>query len=132
MTTISRRFKDISLSFVRNPVTNDILPINNEDAIKKSVINLVRTRMGERVFNSLLGSSVEDSMFQLQTPEMSYSLELNITTLLENYEPRISLSSLFVTYPDDSNQINVRIAYTIIGIPVPAQTIDFILQPTRV
>jgi phage baseplate assembly protein W len=132
MTTISRRFKDISLSFVRNPVTNDILPINNEDAIKKSVINLVRTRMGERVFNSLLGSSVEDSMFQLQTPEMSYSLELNITTLLENYEPRISLSSVLVTYPDDSNQINVRIAYTIIGIPVPAQTIDFILQPTRV
>jgi len=117
---------------VRNPVTNDILPINNEDAIKKSVINLVRTRMGERVFNSLLGSSVEDSMFQLQTPEMSYSLELNITTLLENYEPRISLSSVLVTYPDDSNQINVRIAYTIIGIPVPAQTIDFILQPTRV
>ena len=74
MTTISRKFTDISLSFVRNPVTNDILTINNADAIKKSVINLVRTRIGERFFNPLLGSSLEDSMFQLQTPEMSYSL----------------------------------------------------------
>jgi len=132
MIRISRKFRDISLSFVRNPVTNDILSINDDDAIKKSVINLVKTRIGERFFNSLLGSRVEDSMFELQTPEMAYSLELNITTLLKNFEPRITLSSVLVTYPDDSNEINVRIAYTIIGIPSPTQTVDFILQPTRV
>ena len=132
MATISRKFTDISLSFVRNPVTNDILTINNADAIKKSVINLVRTRIGERFFNPLLGSSLEDSMFQLQTPEMSYSLELNIKTLLENYEPRISIFSVLVTYPEDSNDLNVRISFDIIGIPVPTQTVDFILQSTRV
>lgn len=132
MTTISRKFTDISLSFVRNPVTNDILTINNADAIKKSVINLVKTRIGERFFNPLLGSSLEDSMFQLQTPEMSYSLELNIKTLLENYEPRISIFSVLVTYPEESNDLNVRISFDIIGIPVPTQTVDFILQSTRV
>jgi phage baseplate assembly protein W len=132
MTIISRKFTDISLSFVRNPVTNDILTINNADAIKKSVINLVRTRIGERFFNPLLGSSLEDSMFQLQTPEMSYSLELNIKTLLENYEPRISIFSVLVTSPEDSNDLNVRISFDIIGIPVPTQTVDFILQSTRV
>ena len=132
MTTISRKFTDISLSFVRNPVTNDILTINNADAIKKSVINLVRTRIGERFFNPLLGSSLEDSMFQLQSPEMAYSLELNIKTLLENYEPRISIFSVLVTYPEDSNDLNVRISFNIIGIPVPTQTVDFILQSTRV
>jgi phage baseplate assembly protein W len=132
MTIISRKFTDISLSFVRNPVTNDILTINNADAIKKSVINLVRTRIGERFFNPLLGSSLEDSMFQLQTPEMSYSLELNIKTLLENYEPRISIFSVLVTSPEDSNDLNVRISFDIIGIPIPTQTVDFILQSTRV
>lgn len=129
---ISRKFRDISLSFVRNPVTNDILSINNADAIKKSVINLVRTKNGERFFNSFLGSQVENSMFELQTPEVAYSLELNITNLLRNFERRISVSSVLVTYPDSSNEINVRISYTIIGIPVPPQTVDFILQPTRV
>ena len=132
MTIISRKFTDISLSFVRNPVTNDILTINNADAIKKSVINLVRTRIGERFFNPLLGSSLEDSMFQLQSPEMAYSLELNIKTLLENYEPRISIFSVLVTSPEDSNDLNVRISFDIIGIPVPTQTVDFILQSTRV
>lgn len=132
MTRISRKFKDISLSFVRNPVTNDILPINDADAIKKSVINLVRTRIGERFFNSLIGSRIEDSMFELQTPEVAYSLELDIKTLLKNFERRISLTAVLVTYPEDSNEFNVRISYNIIGLPAPTQTVDFILQPTRV
>jgi phage baseplate assembly protein W len=117
---------------VRNPVTNDILAINDVDAIKKSVVNLVRTRNGERFFNSLIGSQVENSMFELQSPEIAYSLELDIRTLLKNFERRISLSSVLVTYLEDSNDLNVRIAYTIIGLPVPTQTIDFVLQPTRV
>lgn len=132
MNRISRKFKDISLSFVRNPVTNDILTINDADAIKKSVINLVRTRLGERFFNSLIGSRIEDSMFELQTPEVAYSLELDIKTLLKNFERRISLSSVLVTYPEDSNEFNIRIVYDIIGLPIPTQTVDFILQPTRV
>ena len=42
-----RGFRDISLSFVRHPVTNDITVLKNEDAIK-SVINLVRTVINER------------------------------------------------------------------------------------
>ena len=132
MTRISRKFKDISLSFVRNPVTNDILSINDADAIKKSVVNLVRTRIGERFFNSLIGSRIENSMFELQTPEVAYSLELDIKTLLKNFERRISLASVLVTYPEDSNEFNVRISYNIIGLSTPTQTVDFILQPTRV
>ena len=132
MTRISRKFKDISLSFVRNPVTNDILAINDADAIKKSVVNLVRTRVGERFFNSLIGSKLEDSMFELQTPEIAYSLELDIRTLLKNFERRISLTSVLVTYPDESNDMNVKIAYDVVGLPIPTQTVEFILQPTRV
>ena len=46
--TISRAFRDISLSFKKHPVTNDVIALKNEDAIKKSVINLCRTRLNER------------------------------------------------------------------------------------
>jgi len=132
MALISRKFRDISLSFVRNPVTNDILAITNEDAIKKSVINLVRTRVGERFFNDILGTNVDNSMFELQTPELASSLEIEISTLLNNFEPRIKKGTVDITYPPDSNEINVRISYDIVGIPAPQQTIDFLLQPTRI
>jgi phage baseplate assembly protein W len=132
MALISRKFKDISLSFVRNPVTNDILSLNDADSIKKSVINLVKTRVGERFFNSLIGTQTEDSLFELQTPELASSLELEIKTLLKNFEPRIKISSVLVSYPEESNELNVNIKYDIVGLPFPVQTIDFVLQPSRV
>jgi phage baseplate assembly protein W len=132
MAGISRNFKDISLSFVRNPVTNDIVTITDADAIKKSVINLVRTKLGERFFNDLLGTSVDNSIFELQTPEMAYKLESEIKTVLKNFEPRISIATVFVSYPPESNDLNIRISYNVIGLPFPIQTVDFILQPSRI
>jgi phage baseplate assembly protein W len=132
MVRISRKFKDISLSFTRNPVTNDIMTLFNDDAIKKSVVNLVRTRVGEKFFNSLVGTNVENSIFELQSATLARSLEEEIETLLNNFEPRISLSSVKITYPEESNELNVTLSYDIIGLPIPTQTVEFLLQPTRV
>lgn len=132
MTRISRKFKDISLSFVRNPVTNDILAINDTDAIKRSVINLVRTRVGEKFYNNLLGVKIEESLFEVQTPEIEYKLQLEIETLLKNYERRIRNPSIEVFYEDVSNDLNITISYDIVGLPVATQTIEFVLQPTRI
>ena len=61
---ISRAFKDISLSFTPHPVTKDLTILKNENAIKKSVRNLVQTIPTERFFNSALGSEVRDSLFE--------------------------------------------------------------------
>ena len=85
----STPFKDISLTFTRHPVTDDIGVFENEDAIKRSVTNLVRTRVGERFYNNLLGSAVEDSLFEQQDPDNAQVLEDDIRLLLENFEPRI-------------------------------------------
>jgi phage baseplate assembly protein W len=129
---ISRAFKDISLSFARHPVTNDILPIRNEDAIKKSVTNLVKTLIGERFFNSLIGSSVNESLFELNTIGVSLVLEDEIKTLLNNFEPRIKVRQINIEDNSDFNELNINIIYDIVGEGFPRQNIEFILQPTRV
>ena len=72
---VSRGFRDISLSFTRHPITNDITILRNEDAIKKSVINLVRTSINERFFNSLLGTSVGNTLFELNNNDSGDFLE---------------------------------------------------------
>jgi phage baseplate assembly protein W len=130
--SISRYFKDISLSFGRNPITNDLISIVNEDAIKKSVINLVRTRLNERFFNSLLGTSVDDSLFELISEEVSIILDDEISTVLNNFEPRIRLRNVETTLFEEQNEINVQISYDIVGLPLPTQNIEFLLQPTRI
>ena len=131
-TKISRVFKDISLSFKKHPVTNDVTVLRNEDAIKKSVINLTRTRINERFFNDLLGTSVADNLFENMGSGLETALEEEISTLLGNYEPRIELNSVYVIADQDSNELSIQVDYNIVGLPIPSQTIEFLLQPTRV
>lgn len=127
---ISRGFKDISLSFLRHPVTNDIAILKNEDAVKKSVMNLVRTRIGERFFNSLLGSNVENYLFELANSGLVDPLQEEIRNVISNFEPRVTVRRVDVAvYPED-NELDITITYDIVGL-APTQVINFILQPTR-
>ena len=125
-------FKDISLSFSRHPVTDDIGVFINEDAIKRSVTNLVRTRVGERFYQKLLGSPLEDSLFEQQDGDTALVLEDDILLLLENYEPRISNISVVCSYDLNTTEMNVSIAYNVAGMQFPRQNIEFILQSTRI
>ena len=129
---ISRAFKDISLSFTKHPVTNDVTVLKNEDAIKKSVINLCRTRINERFFNDLLGTSIEDSLFETNLDDITSFLEREITVLLKNFEPRIRLTNVIAESLVDSYELQIRIEYDITGLPFPSQNIEFLLQPTRI
>lgn len=129
---VSRGFKDISLSFIKHPVTNDILALKNEDAIKKSVVNLVRTQIGERFFEPLLGTSLEGSMFELSNEEVEVELENEIRVLIENFEPRIVISRIKAQSSPDTYELNVNIVYDIVGLAIPRQNIEFILQPARI
>jgi phage baseplate assembly protein W len=132
MVRISRKFRDISFSFARNPVNDDILSINDADAIKRAVINLVRTKSGERFYDSLVGTEVEASLFEVQSPEVANNLKIDIENVLKNYEPRVADVEVGVNYPLDSNEIYIQIAYTIVGLALPTQNIEFVLQSTRV
>ena len=129
---ISRAFKDISLSFNRHPVTNDVTVLRNEDAIKKSVVNLCRTRINERFFNDLLGTSIEDSLFETNLNDISSFIQREIETLIKNFEPRVSLRNVIVESLIDSYELQIRIEYEIVGLPFPTQNIEFLLQPTRI
>ena len=100
MVRISRKFRDISFSFARNPVNDDILSINDADAIKRAVINLVRTKSGERFYNSLVGTEVESSLFGVQSPEIANNLKIDIENVLKNYEPRVADVAVEVNYPN--------------------------------
>tara|TARA_B100000575_G_C22942457_1_gene545460 strand:+ start:132 stop:536 length:405 start_codon:yes stop_codon:yes gene_type:complete len=127
----SQGFKDISLSFKRHPVTGDILVLNNEDAIKRSVQNLVRIIKGEVFFNELLGTNISKSLFELANNEYIEPMKSQIEYVISNFEPRVRLTNVdFQTFPDQ-NAIDVTINYEIIGLSAPTQSVNFILEPTR-
>ena len=128
----SRAFKDINLSFKRHPVTNDVVSINDEDAIKRSVKNIIFTILGEKPFQPLFGSVINESLFELSTALSEMKVSDEITQSLLNYEPRIANTEVTVSVYPDSNEMNVTVQYDIVGIPAPTQEVDVLLFPARV
>ena len=129
--TFSQGFKDISLSFKRHPVTHDILSLKSEDAIKRSVQNLVRIQLGEVFFNRLLGTKITGSLFELATSNYVDPIKSEISTTIENFEPRVKLTDVRFESTPDQNAVDIQIDYDIVGMSAPSQSINFVLEPTR-
>jgi len=131
ITRKSRAFKDISLSFSPHPVTKDLPVLTNERAIIRSVRNLVETIRSERFFNSLLGTSIRDSLFDNFDRTTVMIIEDEVRQVLANYEPRVTNVGVKVSANPDDNFISVTVFFEIIGLQLPTQSFTFILEPTR-
>ena len=128
---VSKGFKDISSSFQVNPLTYDLIAIKNETAIARSLRNLVLTYQGERFFNPILGSKVSRLLFESVDEITASAIQEEITTTINNFEPRVNLLSVDVSPDYDNGEFNVTVRYEIVGIDVLPQQLSFALQPTR-
>ena len=128
---VSRGFKDISMSFEINPISNDIIGIKNETAIARSIRNLVLTTPGEKFFNPNLGSRVSETLFDTVDQISAAAIRDEIETTIIRYEPRVKLNDVAVTPDFDNYTFDVKIVYDIVGIDALTQQLNFALQPTR-
>ena len=128
---ISRSFKDISLSFSPHPVTKDLPILKNENAIVRSVRNLVQTIPTERFFNSSLGSDVYDSLFGFVDYGTASLIEDQIITTVTNFEPRVENLEVEVDPQVDNNSFGVIIRFDVVGQEFPTQEFSFLLEATR-
>ena len=128
---ISKGFKDLSMSFEVNPITNDLIGVKNDTAIARSIRNLVLTTPGERFFNEDLGSGVNEVLFDNVDDISAAIIKDEIETTIIRFEPRVKLQNVKVKGDFDNNQFDVQIQYYIIGIDVPLQELTFALEPTR-
>ena len=128
---VSQGFKDISMTFQSNPLNSDLITLKNESAIARSVRNIVFTLPGEKFFNENFGSRVSRSLFE-NIDEISASIiNDEITNSINNFEPRVNLIDVQTTPNYDNNAFDVIITYRIVGADIPAQELQFVLQPTR-
>jgi phage baseplate assembly protein W len=128
---VSKAFKDISMSFQVNPINYDLIGLKNENAIARSVRNLVLTSPGERFFNQNLGSKVGRSLFENIDDISASVIKDEIENTIRNYEPRVDLIDVIIDPDYDNNNFNVTVNYFIVGIDALPQQLSFALQPTR-
>ena len=128
---VSQGFKDISMSFQANPLNNDLIGLKNENAIDRSVRNIVFTVPGEKFFNERFGSHISEVLFENINEITASAIEDQIRISITNYEPRVQLTEVRALPNFDNNQFDVSVSYRIIGIDIPPQELQFVLQPTR-
>lgn len=128
---ISKAFRDVSATFQANPLNMDLVALRNENAIARSIRNLIMTAPGERPFNSELGSNVYRLLFENFDNQTSYAIKTEIETSIRNFEPRVNLTAVQVSANEDNYEFDVVIRYKIVGIDALPQSLSFALEPTR-
>ena len=123
----SRSFKDFSVNFAKNPFTDDLSVVHNDNSIKQAVKNIILTSPGEKPFQPLIGSSVSRLLFEPLDAFTADTIAEEIRTTINQYEPRVALTRVDVTPIYENNKLNVSLEYRIVGLPI-VETIEFVLQ----
>ena len=128
---VSQGFKDISMTFQSNPLNDDLIALKNENAIARSIRNIVFTLPGEKFFNSSFGSMITESLFDNIDDITATIIVDEIRESIETYEDRVQLIDVLADPNFENNGFDVTITYEIIGRNVPAQELQFVLQSSR-
>lgn len=113
-------YSDLDLDFMPHPTTKDVMKKTSNEAIKRSVRNLLLTNFYDRPFQSYIGSNALKLLFENATPITTTFLKDAIRETLKTFEPRIRVEDLEVKFDFDNNGYNVKLYYTIVNRNEPA------------
>lgn len=126
-----KTFKDLSVTFKKHPMTDELLTVKDQAAIKQSIMILLLTEKNERLFNPKLGSAIYSMLWEPLDFASAAIIRSEIVQVLSQYEPRINVIEV-VCNPDFSNNgFDVEVHYEIIGRNDVPQNVAFTLERTR-
>lgn len=124
-------FKDLSVTFKKHPVNDDLIVVRDKAAIAQSIKNLLLTQRGERPFKPDLGCDIARILFEPLDYGSGVVLKSEIKNVILNYEPRIAINKLLCIPVEASNGYEVELSYSIIGREDRPVTVEFFLERTR-
>lgn len=125
----SRDFIDVDMSFAKHPTSNNILLKKNVNAVKQSVLHLMRLRKGDIPFHPEMKSPIYDYFFENTTSVTKIVIESEVKKYLGVFEPRLEVTEVIVTFPDD-NSIECKIVGSIVNVASPV-TINVLVARSR-
>ncbi len=124
-------FKDLSVTFKKHPVTDDLVVVKDKAAIVQSITALLLTVKGERPFQPDLGCGIQKMLFEPLDYGSAGLIQSEISEVLVRYEPRITVSNITCIPDDMNNGYRVELQYRIIGRNDTPVAVDFFLERTR-
>ena len=124
-------FKDLSVTFKKHPVSDDLVQVKDKAAIVQAITALLLTMKGERPFQPNLGCNVQRVLFEPLDYGSAGLIKSEIRNTLSRYEPRISIDGILCVPDYDNNGYEVELKYTIIGREDAPVAVEFFLERTR-
>ena len=124
-------FKDLSVTFKKHPVTDDLVAVKDKAAIMQSISNLLLTNKGERLFQPQLGSGLQTALFEPMDFGTAAIIKNEVRECLGRYEPRISVNGVRCELDYQNNGYEVEVDFTIVGRNDKPQSISIFLERTR-
>ena len=108
-------FRDLDLNFDVHPNSKDLITLKGDDAISRSLRNLIQYDHYEKPFNPDFGSNIRRSLFENFGPQTATTLKNEITQVIQNYEPRVDVQSVSVSADADENRYREVIKYLVVN-----------------
>lgn len=124
------RYSDIPTNLQVHPIKGDLVRLTNEDAVKRSVRNLLLTRPGERPFQPELGAGLAAYLFENISRDTAFIIKEKIIETITYNEPRANLIRVIVDVVPDQNAYAATVIFSIINNPEPI-TLNLILDRVR-
>jgi phage baseplate assembly protein W len=130
MATIQKLYSDIDFTLSKRPVLNDIALSYDNQAIIRSVRNILLTKKFEKLWNPEFGSNIDTLLFENISSVTASALEKEISVAISNYEPRVNMKSVLVTPYIDRNAYDVTLTFYIANATQPT-TVTVFLERNR-
>tara|TARA_B100002019_G_C20889308_1_gene412645 strand:- start:187 stop:579 length:393 start_codon:yes stop_codon:yes gene_type:complete len=124
-------FKDLSVTFKKHPVTDDLVTVKDKSAIIQSITGLLLTKKGERPFQPELGCDIQTVLFEPLDYASAAMIKSEVLSTLNQYEPRISVVDIECNPDYNNNGYNVELTFRRIGRDDAPVAVDFFLERTR-
>jgi phage baseplate assembly protein W len=124
-------FKDLSITFKKHPVSDDLVVVKDKAAIVQAITALLLTNKGERPFQPDLGCDIRRSLFEPLDYATSGLIRSQILDVLGKYEPRIEVEDIRVSPDEQNNGYDVELYFAIVGRNDEVIATEFFLERTR-
>ncbi len=124
-------FKDLSITFKKHPVSDDLVTVKDNAAIIQAITALLLTNKGERLFQPELGSDLRSLLFQPLDYGAAALIRGKIRDCITKYEPRVFVNDIICNPDMENDGYNVELYYTIIGRDDRPIATEFFLERTR-
>ena len=128
MATALAIYKDLSLNLTANPVTGDTPPATNENAVKKALINLIKTTLGTKPFSPEYGTRLYDFLFGPADAQTESEINDELNQCITKFEPRVTVVSITTDMSNDG--IEIQLNYYVTNVSTAPQTLTTTITRT--